>query len=206
MRFAVNRSLANNLDCQVSQINFCHSISQVTSRSTGSKRAPRSYSFSSGKVHGIQHKSYSLPSDVCSLRCVSFQGFSPARYGRNVPRQFDLAEGCTTCPFHSFSPRPSAIPALFSLCLYFAGAAVICCDKAASTGDARVSRVEGHAPSFPARALSRAPSASRQAWSEESLWYICNHVTRYARALLLQLPLVTIGCESFFTVRTRAFR
>lgn len=91
-----------------------------------------------------------------------------ARYGRNVPRQFDLAEGCTTCPFHSFSPHPSTIFALFSLCLYFAGAAVICCDKAASTGDARVSRVEGHAPSFPTRVLFRAPSA-RQGRSEESL-------------------------------------
>lgn len=72
--------------------------------------------------------------------------------GRNVLRQFDLAEGCTTCPFHLLSPCLSIVSPLphitlpFPLCLYFVGAAVICCDKAASTGDARVSRVEGHAP------------------------------------------------------------
>lgn len=51
-----------------------------------------------------------------------------------IPRRFDFSEGLATCPFHS---RP--------LCLYFLWPAVICCDKAASTGDARVSRVEGHA-------------------------------------------------------------
>ena len=63
-------------------------------------------------------------------------------------RRFDLAEGCATWPFHSVQPLPFALFVFIS-----SGPAVICCDKAASTGDARVSRVEGHA-SVRRRALS----------------------------------------------------
>lgn len=96
-----------------------------------------------------------------------------------------------------------------SLCLYFAGAAVICCDKAASTGDARVSRVEGHPPPFPTRALSSPksrPSRSRLVGGAYDIFVI---MLPAIRALPLQLPLVTNGREPFFSlygrVRTRAF-
>lgn len=85
-----------------------------------------------------------------------------------------------------------------SLCLYFAGAAVICCDKAASTGDARVSRVEGHPPPFPTRALSSPesrPSRSRLVGGAYDIFVI---MLPAIRALPLQLPLVTNGREPFF--------
>lgn len=55
-----------------------------------------------------------------------------------------LAKGCATCPFHSGPiPSPPRIPFVF----ISSEPVVICCDKAASTGGARVSRVEGHTAS-----------------------------------------------------------
>lgn len=68
-----------------------------------------------------------------------------------------------------------------SLCLYFTDAAVICCDKAASTGDARVSRVEGHPPPFPARILSSpefCPSRSRPVGGAYDIFLIILRDTR----------------------------
>lgn len=60
------------------------------------------------------------------------------------PSRLDLAKGCATCPFHSGPiPSPSRIPFVF----ISSEPVVICCDKAASTGGARVSRVEGHTAS-----------------------------------------------------------
>lgn len=63
--------------------------------------------------------------------------FSVVEYTRNVLCQFDLTEGDVLRALFTRSQSP--------FCLYFFGPAVICCDKAALTSDARVSRVEGHA-------------------------------------------------------------
>lgn len=126
-------------------------------RSTYSKRAPRSCSFSSQSLQN-------------SAQIIQFAGQCLLVALRILPRFFAGMEGIwkERAPSIRFSrgmyyvafsliltPSLGRSRSLFSLCLYFAGAAVICCDKAASTGDARISRVEGHAPSFPTRALFR---------------------------------------------------
>lgn len=152
---------------RVFQINLRRAASQVTPRSADSVRASRIY-FSSGWRSSRRAaqiiQPVRAPNTPAFVRCAAVVFFRRLFSRReNVLRQFDLAEGCAaTCPFRSLSLslshpvsgssvlltpsahcRPLRLP--FSLCLYFVGAAVICCDKAASTGDARVSRVEGHA-------------------------------------------------------------
>ena len=78
--------------------------------------------------------------------------------------------------------------------------AVICCDKAASTGGARVSRVEGHTASV---LLTFEDSlASRK--GPRRLWYICNHVTRYVPFRYNCSPVTNCLPTFFFTLWPRA--
>lgn len=76
---------------------------------------------------------------------------------------------------------------------------MICCDKAALTGDVRVSRVEERAPSFPARTLSGALRKT----DRRRVYDIFVIMLLDARALPLQLPLVTNDRESVFIMRIR---
>lgn len=189
---------------QVSQINSCHSDSQVTSRSTDLERALRFYSFSSRKVcYSLSPPPLSTNHTVCRTmfaRCGAypFKVFFFFRRGMEETCSVNSIQPDVLRAFFTHS-HPVRLKQFvrFSLSL-FLRAAVICCDKAASTGDARVSRVEGHPPPFPARALSSPeprPSRSRPVGGAYDIFVI---TLPAIRALPLQLPLVTNGREPFF--------
>lgn len=117
------------------------------------------------------------------------------------PSRLDLAKGCATCPFHS-GPTQSPPPS-YPFCLYFFGTgAVICCDKAASTGGARVSRVEGHTASVRRLLIFEDSLGSRK--GPRRLWYICNHVTRYVPFRYNCSPVTNCLRTFFFTLWPRA--
>lgn len=107
------------------------------------------------------------------------------------------SKGCATCPFHSGPiPSPPPIPFVF----ISSEPVVICCDKAASTGGARVSRVEGHTASV--RRLLRGLVGLEE--RAEELWYICNHVTRYVPFRYNCSPVTNCLRTFFFTLWPRA--
>lgn len=108
-----------------------------------------------------------------------------------------FSEGMCYVPFSPVqSPPPPRIPFVF----ISSEPVVICCDKAASTGGARVSRVEGHTASV--RRLLRGLVGLEE--RAEELWYICNHVTRYVPFRYNCSPVTNCLRTFFFTLWPRA--
>lgn len=112
---------------------------------------------------------------LCSLQRTSSLYLDIASWTREYTHEEDLFLDSIyrRDALRALFTRPNPIPLLSYILFVFISwePAVICCDEAASTGGARVSRVEGHTLPFLLTFEERA--------EERRLWYICNHVTRY---------------------------